>query len=196
MSGRQSEYVFLLQNSDESGMVAEGSSDPIMNKVEEVGRLPVGWNYGEGGPAHPRVIEKAKEFYRLCKLSDVEAEVDVFPSPDESIVIAFYRDDICVEVTINVDGSFDVLVEKGKGFDYDELEAHYEIGESRALRLVFRYTKEEAWKSLSASYTQGFMTVDESGFQAAYLSFPRVGPESPFSIYSAPRNQVKEYATT
>lgn len=71
-------------------------ADPVVAKLDAFTRLPVGWDYGHGGPISQAIIDQAKTWYgslRKCAFSYVNA----FPSPD-SVTLAAGIGDHRIEI--------------------------------------------------------------------------------------------------
>ena len=95
------------------------STDALLNKLKELASLPDGWHFGEGVPTRPEVLIATLDLYYRTARYDLKT--DAFPWSNGSVSLVFYERDMCVEISIHERDTYDVVVEKGYGFEYDIL---------------------------------------------------------------------------
>lgn len=105
--------------SQSSPLKADLRSDPLLAKLQELAALPNGWRFGEGIPPHPTTLDNAREIYRMVASRGLKA--DAFPGSDGSLILVFYANERCVEISIAQDGRMNVCVEEGEGADFQEM---------------------------------------------------------------------------
>ncbi len=90
----------------------------MLTKLREMGMLPAGWHFGSGETPSSPAIETAVGLWATFKNPLLPG--DVFPGEDGSVLLVFYRDDRCVELTIDPQGLVRNLgIERGRGFDFE-----------------------------------------------------------------------------
>ena len=99
--------------------VAESTSDPLLTKLDKLASLPAGWHYGDGSPTRHEVTTTAISLYH--QMAKFGLKADAFPWPNGSLSLVFYSGDMCVEINIHSQDEWDLIVEKGYGFEYDEI---------------------------------------------------------------------------
>lgn len=105
--------------SQSSPLKADLRPDPLLAKLQELAALPNGWRFGEGVPPHPTTLDNAREIYRMVASRGLKA--DAFPGSDGSLILVFYANERCVEISIAQDGRMNVCVEEGEGADFQEI---------------------------------------------------------------------------
>jgi hypothetical protein len=122
--------------------------------------LPTGWSHGEGLPVSPMAVAVAtSQLVHLAFTFDLTA--DAFPNLDGGCAIAFYNRDRAVEVSVAPDGcTFDVRVERGVGFAFEEVVAPVTGTDLRTVVTHVRRLLGAQW-SLLASSTYGSSTNTE-----------------------------------
>lgn len=105
--------------SQSSPLKADLRPDPLLAKLQELAALPNGWRFGEGVPPHPTTLDNAREIYRMVASHGLKA--DAFPGSDGSLILVFYANERCVEISIAQDGGMNVCVEEGEGTDFQEI---------------------------------------------------------------------------
>jgi hypothetical protein len=137
---------------------------PVRAKIETFGKLEEGWDFGEGGPAPPHVVEMA---LALCDLGERLAfEMDAFPGAGGDISVDFYLADELVQILINTDLSLDLTHESGIGFEYDEVAYHENISFQDFVRYLFKFRAKgyvNLWTS-SERFTETSTRRGSSGF--------------------------------
>lgn len=119
------------------------------NLIDSFAKLPKRWNFGEGVSAHPISLKQSKELLRFAY--DLgHREIVAFPGIGGEIQLCFYNDDDTLEVTLEVNGTATVSVEKG-----DELVSFREkVFFDEAIKILkdFTYNKCRSYE-LSTSTT-------------------------------------------
>jgi hypothetical protein len=111
-------------------------------KIEEFKKHPKGWDFGVGDPAPPPVADEALALHEFG--AGMGLKTDASPCTNGGIAVTFYRvgSDESVEITVNTNLTYDLLHEKGIGWNYDTLME----AEDFALTDVKNYIK--AWVPL------------------------------------------------
>lgn len=76
--------------------------------VKTFANLPIGWNYGEGGPVAVELIDKAIEFLNIAAETRIK-RMDAFPGSDCQLQITFYIIDRMLEINFENNGEITVL---------------------------------------------------------------------------------------
>ena len=101
----------------------DNSQSETESKIRSFASLPVGWDFGDGGPISDAVIEKAIDVLAACLPHDMES--NAFPGYD-GILLSFYggseHHDHCIDLDIQSDLSIDLTHDVGIGADYDTVE--------------------------------------------------------------------------
>ena len=100
-------------------VAAGGTSDPLLTKLERLASLPEGWHYGDGSPTRHEITITAIDLYH--QMAKYGLKADAFPWPNGSLSLVYYNGDMCVEIDIHSKDEWDLIVEKGYGFEYDEI---------------------------------------------------------------------------
>ena len=75
-------------------------------------RLPVGWDYGAGGPISVQANRNA--MLALFQLGQLGAEsFDIAPGENDGAIIAAYRGQVSAEIHARTDGVYELVHEKG-----------------------------------------------------------------------------------
>lgn len=172
---------------------SHSAQNPVLEKILSFGRLEEGWRYGEGGPASQDVILRAISIAEFGSLQ--YDETDAFPSVDGSVLVTFYREELCVEITIRPDDSYDATVEQGTGFDFEVLDEFWGISIGEVRKIITDYSTSRKWLSYASS-TPESMTVDAVDFKAEYFHTPQMGQEYQFSIPNVREINPAVYAGT
>lgn len=93
----------LLYSSERDKFVSQTS-----RKIASFAELPVGWHYGEGGPAAPETIQLARILEAHLKMIGF-SKTSAFPGPDGDIMVVGYRGPHDLEVIISPVGRFDIV---------------------------------------------------------------------------------------
>lgn len=81
-------------------------------KLAELRRLPMGWDYGRGGPISGGTYSSARLLINtLASLGAVD--FDVVPGAGDCAVVVAYRGDKSAEISCLADGSYELLHEVG-----------------------------------------------------------------------------------
>lgn len=89
----------------------------IGSEIDELGRLPAGWCYGEGVPIPKSILYRAKQVAYLGV--ELGLPVSAFPGLDGSASLAFYGIRDTLQIEVNQDGTVDLSLERGYGFDFE-----------------------------------------------------------------------------
>jgi hypothetical protein len=85
------------------GAVNTLSAQTVASKIESFAALPVGWDYGTGGPIAFPVINSALEWNDFL-VQQGPSYTDAFPGSDGEIVLAAGFGDDYIEVIVESDG--------------------------------------------------------------------------------------------
>lgn len=99
--------------------MSDQAADPVSLKLRRFGDLPDGWSHGRGIGISQGVIAKAYEI--LSFGTQLQLRAEVFAGLEGEVAVALYQSDVCVQVTVNPDLSMGLRVEKGYGFQYEDL---------------------------------------------------------------------------
>jgi hypothetical protein len=140
-------------------------------------KLPVGWSHGEGIPVDRSAIALGEIFVYVGTV--LELEVDVFPNLDGGCAVAFYREDVRLEVSINSTGNYDLRIERGLGPYFDDVipckeNAHRDL----ILHHLFRLAEHHRW-SLPGYSTYASTTVVRG---ASGIWSTKTPPRSPVNL--------------
>lgn len=144
--------------------------DAFLIKLRETANLPQGWRFGEGRPPAKQVVAIARSLYQ--EFSALRLKADIFPGVDGSLSLVFYAHEISVELDIAPQGTIDLTIEEGQGFDFQELEhiEHASIADITHA-LLFLAGKTHQWH-YSGSSTQENMGPTKNAFAASASSAP------------------------
>lgn len=140
------------------GFAKHGGGDPLLKKLDEFANLPIGWEYGEGGPTLPHVSQIARSIYQDSTLFQFKA--DAFPCADGSLHLVFYADDRSAEVQIETDGVIDLCMEEKRNGRFVEVESPENVPRHEVIPQVADFLLQELsqWDSFGLSI-QGTMTT-------------------------------------
>ncbi len=99
-------------------------------KITSFGKLPAGWNYGQGSPATSDRVITAILYNRLYRAYGF-SKTDAFPGNDGEIMITAYEGDHYVEITFEIDNTCRFV------YEYQRNEEVYKEGLSRAEAVRF-----------------------------------------------------------
>jgi hypothetical protein len=111
-SGKVNFYVPSKSGEREGG----GTRKKILSFKE----LEDGWQYGEGEAPTEKVLGIALRIYEIGHMLGLKS--DAFPSPNGNVTVEFYRGGESIEITVYDDKTIDLSIERGKGFDFEEVE--------------------------------------------------------------------------
>ena len=185
------QFISLGHGSWHSATVERSSStDALLNKLKELATLPKGWRFGEGIPTKPEVLIATLDLYYRIARYDLKA--DAFPWSNGSVSLVFYERDMCVEISIHERDIYDVVVEKGYGFEYDILN-EIDNASFEDVNEAINKTMEPKW-NLYESYMKGNITEQWGDSSRAALQIPAVEPEFLWSIWNASRRSEELHA--
>lgn len=85
------------------------SGGPTIEKIQNFAKLPVGWDSGAGVPASERLVDDALRLHRSAEARVLET--NAFPGTNGSILLTFYAEGECLEITLNPKGDCDCTLE-------------------------------------------------------------------------------------
>jgi hypothetical protein len=91
----------------------------VLAQLESFGRLPAGWNFGEGIPVPRDVRDRARIVASFGDVFGLTA--NMAPGSDGSVALAFQQNLDFVEVTISPDNVVELRVDRGIGFDFERI---------------------------------------------------------------------------
>lgn len=168
-------------------------SDPLLAKLHELTNLPNGWHFGEGIPPQPSAVRIARKIYKHPVSFGLQA--DVFPGEDGSLSLVFYAGELCVEINISPDGTLNLSVEEGEGFDFEELRSISNASFDEAIAEVGLLANSNIWDS-SGFFTQSTSIDGKDDFAALVSSTPVMEQESLWSKPTASGNSPLLYVNT
>ena len=140
------------------------SLNPMLDaEIDALGQLPRGWRFGEGGPISEAVRQRAKVAATYAAFFGLD--VSAFPSVGGEVILRYYKGEHTLEVYVNEDETFDVALEKGRGFDFEVLFDREGVGFDKLKELLTSL----AWNT-SASYTPVILTFAIAGSSAVFSS--------------------------
>jgi hypothetical protein len=132
-------------------------------KLRRFAQLPAGWNHARGIPVSAQAIRLAERLVAVvCALG---LKADVFPSDDGGCVVAAYRGEERVEISVNADGTqFGLRAERGLGFNYEDVIEPIENASVEDIsRQILRLVREVEWNLLvSSTYATSTVRADVS----------------------------------
>lgn len=137
-----SEYRSLTSTTSEAVSATE-------QKLRGFSSLSEGWHFGEGHGPTITAMKVAAQVLRAS--SGLHVSSDVFPGTNGSVAVAFYRDERCVEVTVDPDGGLAVFVEEGLGFSFHLV---CEIPQAKWSDIILQLTalaRPQRWSSFDLS---------------------------------------------
>lgn len=159
----------------------------IGSEIDELDRLPDGWCYGEGRPVAKNVLYRAKQVAYLGV--ELGLRVSVFPSLDGSASLAFYGAGDTLEVHINQDGTFDMSLERGYGFDFEVVFDEPNV----SLDTIRDQLNSLSWNTFAQS-THSFLIQIEVVSKA--VGAPIQEPDGQYSIEAVPSSDPARSAST
>ena len=115
-------------------------------------------------------------------VTDVGLSADVFPNLDGGCAIAVYRDDKRLEISISPDGRLDLRIEKGIGFQFENVfEPAEDVTFDVALRHIIHLLEDERWK-LSVFSTSGSSTVPVDDLGMSSIRIPLSSQRRPILL--------------
>ncbi|MCA6247774.1 MAG: hypothetical protein IM671_13755 [Phenylobacterium sp.] len=96
-----------------NSLLGSYTSDEISSEIMSFCYLSVGWHYGRGGPIKWRTALYSLHIIAKMRKAGI-VSFEVFPSVDRGILISGYKDDICVDLYLHMNNTFDIVVEKDR----------------------------------------------------------------------------------
>ncbi len=167
--------------------VSFGTSDQAKDKIIDFrDNLKKGWDYGEGESFSDETAELALRINRRGKMFSLQS--DAFPGIGGNIIVRFYKNEEVLEISVNHDGTFDILHEID---DEDVWET--EGGSIFKALLSITHFKEGKWPT-SDSSTADDMTSKKEDSSARRSSHSMV--EYPSWTVIASGSVVDPFAST
>lgn len=161
------------------------TEDPIERTIRAIGRLPEGWEFGRGRPSPAHVVNAAIAFYRDALTVFRLAASEVAPGSEGAIVLTYEApDDTFIDVTVNLDLSYDWRIEKGVGVNYDV--EHEDEDVSAMLALVWLKHRIPAEPECALQETFTPTDIHPVGSGSARKHFTTTEMTSPFFTWSVP----------
>jgi hypothetical protein len=85
---------------------------PVESKLRQFRSLQAGWHYGEGKAIDPASLERALDLYQAA-IRLAPYEMDAFPGLNGEVVLTVYREDRCLEFTLEPNGTVTFSYEQG-----------------------------------------------------------------------------------
>ena len=83
--------------------------DAVNEKIEGFGRLPVGWDYGSGGPSTEAAMRTAQHLTRLLSLAGA-THIDAVPGIEGGVsLLATLAHEPCLEVCVSAGGAIEAM---------------------------------------------------------------------------------------
>lgn len=135
-----------------------------LRKVDEIGHLRAGWNYGAGSSFDSGTVQAARGI--VIELATGGAlEFEVFPEDEGGIMIAGYRSDDRFEILTLPDGSIEA--------SYEDEAAERLVGASE----VGKVLRKRGWQSVrsSGSFTQRITASSSNDTRHLLFGTPKEG---------------------
>lgn len=147
----------------------EGARRTLSRKLQRLGELPQGWNFGEGVPVSSLAIAVGEQL--LVMAARLALQADVFPENDGGCVVAFYHDAERVQVSVSPDGRLvELSAERGIGPHFEDVVPPIEnVRDQDVQTQALRLATEAAW-SLLGSSTYASSTKEAGGSSILSLS--------------------------
>ncbi|MCB8880088.1 hypothetical protein ACELLULO517_07565 [Acidisoma cellulosilytica] len=161
-------------------------------KIDGFLRLEKGWHYGSGVPVSRALVGRAKLLINLFHALGFP-NVDAFPGVDGELMISAFEEGHCIEVTLELDGTFRLLHEdKGQEVFYEEGLSTYDL----AKHFSFETTKAKRTEWYSSDLSTPVTTTSRLGSSRTWrLDQQRETQQFLALSRNAPVNEVAEYAS-
>jgi hypothetical protein len=160
-------------------------------KVDGFLRLGEGWYYGAGSPASSALVGRAKLLINLFHRQGF-ANVDAFPGVDGEIMLSAFENGHCIELTLELDGTFRLLHEEnGEEIFYRESLSTYDL--AKHFSFATSKVKLKEWLS-SGSSIPVTTTAPPASSKTWHSGQQGTRLPSPASNLTAPLNEVVDYA--
>ena len=159
---------FLVETRDD----VQSAPSRLLLKLRCFADFQAGWSHGSGVPITSAAIAAAEEL--VLAAAQLQLKADVFPEPDGSCAVAFYRGEHKVEVRAYSDGKhFGLRAERGIGFQFqDTIDPIENATRSQIYLTLIPLAIGETWpfgSLISDSLTE---LVDASGMSSTEIHQP------------------------
>ena len=138
--------------------------DRTIRKLARFAFLPKGWNFGEGGPIDRHTISSAARIANFsCGLGFERS--NAFPGVSGEILIAFYKDDQCVEVTLETGRPITIVLESP---ERDDIE--FSCRDIDHAEKILHNICREIWQHSSELYIPFILTTTDQSLLTWHLS--------------------------
>ena len=148
------------------------AGEQTASKIRSFRNLPRGWHYGQGIAISRDIVEKALSIHSFM-LTLGFADTNTFPGVGGEILLTFYYNNHCIEVTIEPNGYYSIIHEKGT-------ETLSSVSETDDPESSLNKMAGEIW-SQSGSFTFNIMMPGENVLRAWHSRIHRMGREHPSS---------------
>lgn len=132
-------------------------------KLDSFRDLPVGWDYGRGGPISTQVIIQTKSLLNYMILLGLTV-TEAFPGSSGEVMLAAYVDDHCIEIVLDENNQVSLTHEENDA----ELSSQSDMS-ARQARSALKKIAEEIWNT-SDSFTPENTIVGRSDLQGWLLT--------------------------
>lgn len=173
-----------------AGKVQLKSIDRTIRKLARFAYLKHGWNYGEGGPIDWETIRQAARIANFAYGLGFERS-NAFPGVSGEILIAFYKDDHCIEITLEADQHI-VIVQESLGRD----DIEFPCRDIEHAEKILQNIRQELWQRSYELSIQNILTAIDPYLLTWHLSLhPRpVVEASRYSIENVLSKRQGAYA--
>ncbi len=161
-------------------------------EIEDLAKLPAGWDFGAGDLITESVIARAKQVHSIANLLQLKTEV--LPQTSGGITLNFYKSsdsEEFLEVTINADLSIDYVWEEGKGIEYKILDEKEKVTLTN-LQSKLSSLSSPQWNSSEPSTLEN---IRLSSVGSVVIVSPITTAGYPFSRRSVQSEKADQYAS-
>ncbi len=143
--------ITILEELDSAfiGVIDVAARHPAQSKLEGFSQLPVGWNFGRGGPISQSVLAQGARLLSLGVGHGLSA--DVFPGSDDEVSVVFYLGDESFAITADSTTSHEYSLERGKGFKFVRIDHEENAPFERVRDALMKWVYGTQWNSLVSS---------------------------------------------
>ena len=162
----------------------------IEAKLRRLAKLPVGWDYGSGGPISQRAKSDAVTLAYILDQVGVDG-FNVMPGHDGSVMLVAYRQSESVEIEVLNHGQYILTVESSVGLDPHPLLC-------LSLEILIVSLGEAGWRSprLFASCTRHVMTPSSDDLTHSLSETQAAAEYRSFAVHVSSENKIQNVSTS
>jgi hypothetical protein len=149
----------------------------------EFGKLPIGWDYGQGVPAAHNVILAIVNIYKLIRIRFGQTYgFSSIPLIDGGIQLTLDKDDNFVDIIVNPDLSLDFKQEKGYGSNFSIITSQEKAQLSYILQILCLLS--DSYTSKNIVCPKSDSTPFSGPFTVAYPSLTNTAPLKKATLFA------------